>query len=80
MQRYHFHFQDRDGLLPDEEGITLPDAAAAAHEAARQIREMVAQEVRETGQVVLGRRIEVSRSDGTAVIPIAFRAVITISD
>ncbi|MHC2257144.1 hypothetical protein ACVILK_006836 [Bradyrhizobium embrapense] len=40
MTRYYFDMQDGDGLVPDEEGIDLPDLRAVQIEAAKSLADM----------------------------------------
>jgi hypothetical protein len=42
MGRFYFHVRTGDRLTPDEEGIDLPDLAAAHHEAVLAAREVLA--------------------------------------
>ncbi|KRQ10011.1 hypothetical protein AOQ73_09030 [Bradyrhizobium pachyrhizi] len=40
MTRYYFDMRDGDGLVPDEEGIDLPDLRSVQIEAARSLADM----------------------------------------
>ncbi len=33
MRRFYFHLQADDQIVPDDEGVDLPDLSAAEHEA-----------------------------------------------
>jgi hypothetical protein len=57
MPLYHFHIRHEDGLVEDEEGIALPDAAAVHAEARRSALEFVA-DVEEPGRIQLEVRDE----------------------
>jgi hypothetical protein len=37
MRRFYFHLRAGDELVPDEEGIDLPDLSAARREATREL-------------------------------------------
>lgn len=39
MPRFYFHFTSRDAHIPDDHGVELPDAAAAARHAALLVRQ-----------------------------------------
>ena len=45
MPEYFFHIRKRKGLVPDPEGLILPDLNAAREEACNGIRQMVAAKV-----------------------------------
>ena len=47
MGRFHFHFRAGDELIPDEEGIDLPDFSAARREAIEAARELLAEAIKD---------------------------------
>jgi hypothetical protein len=46
MGRFYFHLRAGDQLIPDEEGLDLPDVSAARHEAMRSAGEILAAAIR----------------------------------
>ncbi len=40
MGRFYFHLQADDQIVPDDEGVDLPDLSAAEHEAILAAREL----------------------------------------
>lgn len=72
MARYYFHLTEDQRTLADEEGLTLPDAAAARAAAIYQIRSIVAQETRETGRIWLARHIDVADDCGAVIEHVRF--------
>ena len=43
MGRFYFHLQADDQIVPDDEGVDLPDLSAAEHEAILAARELLAE-------------------------------------
>ncbi|UGY14574.1 hypothetical protein HAP48_0039510 [Bradyrhizobium septentrionale] len=41
MRRYHFDLRDGEALVPDEEGVVLPDLGSVQEEAAKALADMV---------------------------------------
>jgi len=78
MPRYFFHLYD-DIVLHDEEGIELPDLAAARDEAVRAARELACQEVR-NGKLSLHHRIEVEDEQNRPVLTLPFKAAFGVED
>jgi hypothetical protein len=79
MPRYYIHIYD-DLVMIDEDGMELPDLAAARHQAVRGARSIMADHLRAGRPLKLFHRIEIAdhRSKVLAVIP--FRALVTIQD
>jgi len=50
MGRFYFHLQADDQIVPDDEGVDLPDLSAAEHEAILAARELLAEATRAVGQ------------------------------
>jgi hypothetical protein len=46
MGRFYFHLRAGDELMPDDEGIDLPDFSAAQHEALLSARELLAEAIK----------------------------------
>ena len=46
MGRFYFHLQADDQIVPDDEGVELPDLSAAEHEAILAARELVAEAIK----------------------------------
>lgn len=79
MSRYFFNvYNDADVI--DDEGLELPDLAAAKAEAIRGARGMMADHVREGHPISLSHRIEVADNEGMVLASIPFRELITIKD
>ena len=76
MPRFFFHVYD-DMVARDEEGVELPDAAAAKREAVRGARSLACEQV-VNGRLHLGHRVEVEDSSGAHVATIAFRDIIAV--
>ncbi len=47
MGRFYFHLRAGDGLIRDDEGVDLPDTAAARHEAILAARELLAEAIKD---------------------------------
>ena len=50
MRRFYFHLRAGDELVPDEEGIDLPDLSAARREAIEAVRELWPKRSRTVGR------------------------------
>jgi hypothetical protein len=53
MPTYYFHIRKADTIVNDEQGVDLPDLAAAREEARQALREMVA------GHVSAGEKVRI---------------------
>ncbi|WP_338501405.1 hypothetical protein V6R86_01450 [Sphingomonas kaistensis] len=70
MQRYFFHIHNGIGFLPDKEGVVLSDLDNARSQAIISIRSILAEEIRMTGLIDLGGRIDIEDDGGvTTVVP-----------
>jgi hypothetical protein len=78
MPRFFFTVHD-DDVTPDDEGVALPDRAAAIAEATRSARGLAAEGAR-CGCLCLWHRIEVSDEDGMPVATVTFREAVTVRD
>jgi hypothetical protein len=52
MGRFYFHLRSGDKLLPDDDGVDLPDFSAAKREAVLAARELLAEAIRSGRQKV----------------------------
>ena len=77
MPRYFFHVFD-DEVAIDEEGLALPDPAAARDEAVKGARALACDEVSQ-GHLHLDHRVEVEDENGTSVHTIFFRDAIKVT-
>jgi hypothetical protein len=76
VPRYYFHlFNDVTAI--DEEGVDLPNEAAALHQAKADARHMAAQSVEE-GHLILDHHIDVSDERGNKVGTVYFKDVVEI--
>lgn len=79
MPRYYLNiYNDADVL--DEEGMEFPDLAAAKQEAIRGARGMMADHLLEGRPITLDHRIEIADANGTVLVKIPFRELVTIVD
>ena len=76
MPRYFFHLHN-DLETRDEEGIELPDLAAARQVAVHEVRAVAAQNVTH-GQLVLSHSIEVCDEAGATVLTVCFGEAVEI--
>lgn len=76
MPRYFFHLQDGQETR-DEEGVQLPDVAAARDVALENARSMVCEDVM-NGQLNLDNRIEVTDEQGAILLTLTFREAFEI--
>ncbi|MES2338735.1 MAG: hypothetical protein V4537_11610 [Pseudomonadota bacterium] len=71
----HFYFHSiSDAVAIDEEGMDLPDLAAAIERARREVRVLAAEEVLTRGRLMLHHRIEIAGEHGKVV------AVVRVGD
>lgn len=76
MPHFYFHlFNDMTSI--DEEGVDLPNVAAATERAVAHAREMAAESVRE-GHLVLDHRIEVANEAGQTIETVYFGDVVRV--
>ena len=66
MPRYFFHIRDGENIIPDEEGLELPDNEAAGVEARRSAVEMLADAQRDSTDIS-HQVIEVTTADGVVI-------------
>ena len=78
MPRYFFHVYD-DVIAHDDEGLELPNIAAARLNAMRGARDLIAEQVRH-GYFVLSHWIEVLDDQGETVLTLPFREAVDIKE
>jgi len=78
VPRFHFHIRhEAAGTLErDEEGMVLPDIAAAETEALESARQLVVEQMK-TGQRIVSR-FEVADSEGNLVFVLPFREALPL--
>ena len=76
MPHYYFHLHN-DGEFPDEEGVDLPNAAAAHVHAIGEAREMICEEVN-NGRLDLDHSIEIEDEQGGRTF-VHFRDAFTLT-
>jgi hypothetical protein len=75
MRTFYFHLKHGEHLIADEEGVTLPDLAAARHEALQAAREILADAIK-TGNPNVADAIVVVDEDGRTVDSLRLAAVL----
>ena len=78
MPRYFFHVYD-DVIAQDEEGMELPNVAAARLNALQGARGLIADQVKR-GYFVLSHWIDVADERGEKVMTITFRDAVDIKE
>ncbi len=78
MPRYFFHVYD-DVIAHDEEGVELPNAAAARLNALVGARDIIAEQVRR-GYFVLSHWISVVDEHGEPVMTVTFRDAVDVKE
>jgi hypothetical protein len=76
VPRYYFHLHNEEIVL-DEQGMDMPNLAAARAQAVDDARDMICRSVRE-GHLNLDHRMEVTDEAGTVVVTVRFRDAFTI--
>lgn len=77
MARFYLHLTNGGGPAPDEEGVELADADAAAARAVEGIRSILADEAK-AGRMDLDGRIEIADEGGTIVRIVPFGEALEI--
>lgn len=78
MPRFFFHLYD-DTLVPDDEGMELPDMEAVRKTALANAREIACAEIKE-GKLSLQHRIEVVDEDQRPVLTLPFRSAFQLEE
>jgi hypothetical protein len=74
MPRYFFHVRDGDELIPDPEGVELPNFDSAADECRRIVREVMSAEPFRS-ELEADRQFEITDEQGRLALLIPFIAV-----
>ena len=77
MPRYFLHLHNRIGIVADEEGMELPDLAAARRQAVLSIRSVLGEEIRQ-GRVDLRGRVEIADESGQVQATIHYREAVEL--
>ena len=77
MPRFYFHLRN-DLSVDDEEGVELPDLAAARDHAIYNARSIAAENVH-AGKLSLSHRIEIADERGTIVATVQFGDAVSVS-
>lgn len=77
MPKYYFHIRDGEELVQDDEGIDLPNLAAAQEEAVQAARDMLVELLR-NDLPVNGQKFEICDADGNILAVVAFRQVLKL--
>jgi hypothetical protein len=75
MRIFYFHLKRGDDLITDEEGVSLPDLAAARHEALQSAREILADAIK-TGKPNVPEAVVVVDEHGRTVDSLRLAAVL----
>ena len=77
MPRFFFHLHNAVNVR-DDVGRELPTLEAAKVEATQACRALMAEDVRNDGQITLSHRIEIGGDDGKKKLVLPFRACVEI--
>ena len=77
MPRFYFHLYNAVNVH-DEDGRELPSLEAAKAEATQACRAIMADDVRNDGQITLSHRIDIHGDDGDTLLVLPFRACVEI--
>ena len=75
MGRFYFHLQADDQIVPDDEGLDLPDLSAAEHEAILAASELVAEAIK-SGRPEVPEAFVIADDEGRALAIVPFTAVL----
>src|SRR5260221_14725928 len=73
MGRFYFHLQADDQIVPDDEGVDLPDLSAAEHEAILAARELLAEAIK-SGRPEVPEAFVIADEEGRALAIVPFTA------
>jgi Domain of unknown function (DUF6894) len=76
MPTYFFNIRNTDGLIVDDEGITLPNIEAARREAIFGLREIAANLIK-TGEPTGRRKMQVTNEAGEVLFTVSCKYVIS---
>ena len=77
MPRYYFHIHN-SLEVQDTEGVDLSDLGAARQSAIRGAREMISEEIKDSGQIYLSHWLEIEDEHGTKT-PVRFGDCIEVN-
>jgi hypothetical protein len=77
VPRFFFHLCD-DVDVPDDEGVELPDLAAAREHARRQVLNLIGENVKEQGRIVLHHRLDIEDEQGAVLEALRFGDILRI--
>ena len=77
MPRFYFHLYNAVNIR-DDDGRELPTLEAAKAEATQACRAIMADDLRNEGQITLSHRIEIQGDDGATQLVLPFRACVEI--
>jgi hypothetical protein len=75
MGRFYFHLQAGDQIVPDDEGIDLPDLSAAQREAILAARELLAEAIK-SGKQEVPEAFVIADEEGRALALVPLAAVL----
>jgi len=75
MGRFYFHLQADDQIVPDDEGVDLPNLSAAEHEAILAVRELLAEAIK-NGRPEVPKAFVIADEEGRALSIVPFTAVL----
>ena len=75
MGRFYFHLQADDQIVPDDEGVDLPDLSAAQHEAILAARELLAEAIK-SGRAEVPEAFVIADEEGRALTIVPFATVL----
>ena len=79
MSRYFFHREGADA--PDHsDGAELPDAGVVREWAKREARILAIEQIKETGQLVLGQRVTVTDESGEEVTHVCVGDAVQVTE
>ena len=75
MSRFYFHLREGDKLITDDEGLDLPDLAAARREAEQAARELLAEAIKGKNEKV-SEAIVIADEEGQPLFTFLLSAVL----
>jgi hypothetical protein len=75
MAHFYLHLRDGDHLIPDEEGVELPNLLAAEHEARLCVRELLADAIK-TGRPRVPDSLVIADETGQELSSLEFADVL----
>jgi hypothetical protein len=72
MPRYYFDIHKNEQVVPDLDGVEMPDLAAAVDEAHFAAREMIAEAIKADRPSVLRYAFEIADGDGSTLYRVKF--------